>query len=46
MQNQNKIEIKKSLSTKLPMEERRTVGKMNGTITNRLQNKTTRKYRK
>ena len=30
--------IKKSLSTKLPTEERRTVGKMNGTaITNRLQ---------
>ena len=30
--------IKKSLSTKLPTEERCTVGKMNGTaITNRLQ---------
>ena len=38
MQNQNKLEIK-SLSTKLPTEERRTVGKMNGTaVTNRLQN--------
>ena len=35
----NKILIKKSLSTKLPTEERRTVSKMNGTaITNRLQN--------
>jgi hypothetical protein len=33
MQNRNK------LSTKFPTEERRTVGKMNGTaITNRLQN--------
>jgi hypothetical protein len=31
--------MKKSLSTKLSTEERRTVGKMNGTaITNRLQN--------
>ena len=39
MQNRNKILIKKSLSTKLPTEERHTVGKMNGTtITNRLQN--------
>ena len=39
MQNRNKLEIKKSLSTKLPTEERRTVGKMNGTIiTNRIQN--------
>jgi hypothetical protein len=38
MQNRNKLEIK-SLFTKLPTEERRTVGKMNGTaITNRLQN--------
>jgi hypothetical protein len=37
MQNQNKIEIK-SLSTKLPTEERHTVGKMNRTaITNQLQ---------
>ena len=35
----NKILIKKSLSTKLPTEERRTVGKINGTtIANRLQN--------
>jgi hypothetical protein len=34
MQNRNKVEIKlkkKSLSTKLPTEEWRTVGKMNGT---------------
>jgi hypothetical protein len=43
MQNRNKLEnkilIKKSLSTKLPTKERRTVGKINGTaITNRLQN--------
>jgi hypothetical protein len=39
MQNRNKLEIKKSLSTKLPTEERRTVGKMNGTIiTNQIQN--------
>ena len=30
MQNRNKLEIK-YLSTKLPTEERRTVGKMNGT---------------
>jgi hypothetical protein len=31
--------MKKSLSTKLPTEDQRTVGKMNGTaITNRLQN--------
>ena len=31
--------MKKSLSTKLPTEERRTVGNMNGTaVTNRLQN--------
>ena len=38
MQNRNKLEIMiESLSTKLPTEERRTVGKMNGTaITNRL----------
>jgi hypothetical protein len=35
----NKILIKKSLSTKLPTEEWRTVGKMNGTaVANRLQN--------
>ena len=33
------VSLKKSLSTKLLMEERRTVGKMNGTaVTNRLQN--------
>ena len=42
MQNRNKVEIKlkkKSLSTKLPTEEWRTVGKMNGTaVANRLQN--------
>ena len=43
MQNRNKLEIKilikKSLSTKLPTEEWRTVGKMNRTaVTNRLQN--------
>ena len=41
MQNRNKLEIKilikKSLSTKLPTEEWRTVGKMNA-ITNRLHN--------
>ena len=38
MQNRNKL-IKKSLSTKLLTEQRRTVGTMNGTaITNRLQN--------
>jgi hypothetical protein len=35
MQNRNN----KSLSAKLPTEEQRTVGKMNGTaVTNRLQN--------
>ena len=39
MQNRNKTLIKKSFSTKLQTEERRTEGKMNGTaVTNRLQN--------
>jgi hypothetical protein len=39
MQNRNKLLIKKSLSTKLPTEEQRTVGKLNGTaVTNRQQN--------